>query len=97
MIDVHLQLEEAMASFLKTNAAILYLDAASASTSAVAAFAKHGNLLIVDESIYKPLCTGVMLFHATVKHFCHNNMDHLENILKHQVEMDSKLHCKNAN
>eukprot|EP00957_Ditylum_brightwellii_P181436 13820620-Ditylum_brightwellii.AAC.1 len=73
-----------MASFLKTDAAILYLDAASSSTSAVAAFAKCDDLLIVDESIYEPLCTGVTLSRATVKLFCHNNMDHLENILKHQ-------------
>mmetsp|Transcript_8141 Transcript_8141/g.11680 ORF Transcript_8141/g.11680 Transcript_8141/m.11680 type:complete len:586 (+) Transcript_8141:146-1903(+) len=95
-IDAHLQLEEAMASFLKTDAAILYSDAASASTSAVAAFAKRGDLLIVDESIYEPLRTGVTLSRATVKHFRHNDMDHLENILKHQAEMDSKLHRKNA-
>jgi len=95
-IDAHLRLEEAMASFLKTDAAILYSDAASASTSAVAAFAKRGDLLIVDESIYEPLRTGVTLSRATVKHFRHNDMDHLENILKHQAEMDSKLHRKNA-
>ena len=54
-------------------------------------------LLIVDESIYEPLRTGVTLSRATVKHFRHNDMDHLENILKHQAEMDSKLHRKNAN
>eukprot|EP00957_Ditylum_brightwellii_P030569 2315487-Ditylum_brightwellii.AAC.1 len=66
------------------DAAILYSNAASASTSAVAAFAKCNDLLVVDELIYEPLCTGVTLSHATVKHFCESNMDHLENILKHQ-------------
>eukprot|EP00957_Ditylum_brightwellii_P153633 11691884-Ditylum_brightwellii.AAC.1 len=40
-IDAHLQLEEAMANFSKMDATTLYSNAALASTSAMAAFAKH--------------------------------------------------------
>eukprot|EP00957_Ditylum_brightwellii_P125585 9572630-Ditylum_brightwellii.AAC.1 len=78
-IDMYFQLEESMTNLLKTNAAILYSDAASVSTSAMAAFAKCSDSLIVDESIYKPLCTSIKLSHATVEQFCHNDMDYLEN------------------
>jgi serine palmitoyltransferase len=58
-IDAHLQLESCMATFLQTDAAILYSDGASASTSTIAAFAKRGDLLIVDEGVHEALLVGV--------------------------------------
>jgi len=77
IIDAHLKVEEAVSSFLRTDAAILYSDGASASTSTVAAFAKHGNLLVVDEGIYEALLVGVTLSCANVQYFRQNNVKDL--------------------
>ena len=73
-IDVHLDLERKIAEFCHTDDAIMYSDGASAATSTVAAFAKRGDLLVVDEGIYEALQTGVTLSRANVVYFKHNDM-----------------------
>lgn len=73
-IDVHLQLEKSISKFTGTDDAILYSDGASTISSTVAAFAKRGDLLVVDEGVYEPLVTGVTLSRANVKWFRHNDM-----------------------
>jgi len=90
-IDVHLQVEEEMAGFCKTDQAILYSDGASTCTSTVAAFAKRGDLLVVDEGVYEPLSTGVHLSRANVHWFRHNDVEDLERVLKELQATDKKL------
>jgi serine palmitoyltransferase len=90
-VDVHLKLEEAFADFCGTADAILYSDGASTCSSTVAAFAKRGDLLIVDEGIYEPLMTGVTLSRAHVKWFKHNDMGDLRHVLEKVQETDRQL------
>eukprot|EP00536_Pseudo-nitzschia_multiseries_P002457 jgi/Psemu1/283728/fgenesh1_pg.33_\ len=90
-IDVHLQLEEEIAGFCKTDQAILYSDGASTCTSTVSAFAKRGDLLVVDEGVYEPLSTGVFLSRANVHWFRHNDVKDLERVLKELQATDKKL------
>ena len=47
-------------------------------TSTVAAFAKRGDLVIVDAGVHEPLRTGLTLSRANVKEFAHNDLDDLE-------------------
>ena len=81
-IDAHLEVECAMAEFLGTEGAILYSDGASAATSTVAAFAKLGELLVVDEGVNEALLVGVTLSRANVRYFRHNNMRDLQRVLE---------------
>jgi serine palmitoyltransferase len=90
-IDAHLQFEECFASFTNTDAAIMYSDGASTCTSTIAAFAKRGDLLVVDEAVYEPLMTGVYLSRATVHWFKHNDMEDLERVLIELQVKDKKL------
>lgn len=73
-IDVHLQLEDAISKFTETEGAIMYSDGASTVTSTIAAFAKRGDLLVVDEGVYEPIVSGVALCRANVMWFRHNDM-----------------------
>jgi serine palmitoyltransferase len=73
-IDVHLQLEQAIAEFTGTQGAIMYSDGASTVTSTIAAFAKRGDLLVVDDGVYEPIVTGVTLSRANIEWFRHNDM-----------------------
>ena len=73
-IDVHLDLEEAISKYTKTEGAIMYSDGASTVSSTIAAFAKRGDLLVVDDGVYEPIVTGVSLSRANVKWFRHNDM-----------------------
>jgi len=90
-IDVHLALEEVMRNFCGTDDAIMYSDGASAVSSAVAAFAKRGDLLVVDEAVYESLQTGVTLSRASVKYFKHNDVEDLRRVLERIAEKDSLI------
>mmetsp|Transcript_8483 Transcript_8483/g.17131 ORF Transcript_8483/g.17131 Transcript_8483/m.17131 type:complete len:653 (+) Transcript_8483:94-2052(+) len=81
-IDAHLEIEDTMSSFLQTEGAVLYSDGASAVTSTVAAFAKRGDLLIVDEGVNEALLTGVSLSRANVRYFRHNDVKDLRRLLE---------------
>jgi serine palmitoyltransferase len=92
-IDVHLQLEQAIADFTETHGAIMYSDGASAVTSTIAAFAKRGDLLVVDDGVYEPIVTGVTLSRANVEWFVHNDMVRHKTYLFALVSGCSQLQC----
>jgi serine palmitoyltransferase len=90
-IDAHLQIEEEISKFCHTDQAILYSDGASTCSSTIAAFAKRGDVLVVDEGVYEPISTGVFLSRANVHWFRHNDVDDLERVLKELQATDKKL------
>jgi serine palmitoyltransferase len=90
-IDTHLQLEQEISKFTNTENAIMYSDGASTCSSTVAAFAKRGDLLVVDEGVYEPLLTGVMLSRANVKWFKHNDPVDLERVLQEVQKTNQTL------
>lgn len=90
-IDKHLELEDSISKFVKTDGAIMYSDGASTCSSTVAAFAKRGDVLVVDEGIYEPLMTGVYLSRANVHWFKHNDMDDLGRVLDGLHKTDQRL------
>lgn len=81
-IDVHIELERRIAEFCNAEKAIVFSDASSCCTSTVAAFAKRGDLLIVDEGISEPLQTGCVLSRATVATYAHCDYRDLERVLE---------------
>ena len=95
-IDAHLDLEDAISDHMRTEGAIMYSDGASAATSTVAAFAKRGDLLIVDEAIYEALNTGVTLSRANVVYFRHNDVEDLRSVLERIRQTDVRLKRKSA-
>jgi len=95
-IDAHLEVESAMSAFLGTEGAILYSDGASAATSTLAAFAKRGDLLIVDEGVNEALLVGVTLSRANVRYFRHNNMRDLRRVLEKIKTHDETCHRHSA-
>lgn len=90
-IDKHIAFEKSIAQFMGTQEAISYSDSASAISSAIPAFAKKGDLLIVDEACNEPIRTGLNLSRATVQTFKHNDMADLANILQSIAEDDVRL------
>lgn len=93
-IDAHLEVESCLASFLGTEGAILYSDGASAATSTVAAFAKRGDLLVVDEGVNESLLVGVSLSRANVRYFRHNDVNDLRRVLEKVRQQDLALKRK---
>ena len=71
--------------------AISYSDSASTVSSAIPAFAKKGDLLLVDEAVCEPVLTGLNLSRSTVQFFRHNDMEHLRTILESIAKDDKRL------
>jgi len=90
-IDMHLKFESEIAKFMNTQEAISYSDSAAAVSSTIAAFAKRGDLLLVDEACCEPIRTGLLLSRGTVQTFRHNDMTHLHAMLESIASDDIRL------
>lgn len=90
-IDQHLILEHDVAEFMGTQEAICYSDGASTIASAIPAFSKKGDLLLVDEACAEPIMTGANLSRSTVRYFRHNDMADLRRLLQAIADEDVKL------
>lgn len=60
-------------------------------SSAIPAFAKKGDLLLVDEACNEPVLAGVNLSRATVQFFRHNDMGDLEEKLEKIARDDKRM------
>lgn len=87
-IDQHLEFEIEIAKFFGIEEAISYSDGASSITSAIPAFSKKGDLLIIDDACNESICAGAYLSRSTVVFFKHNDMDDLRSKLQKVKEDD---------
>eukprot|EP01083_Nonionella_stella_P008738 25256_1 len=88
-MDVHLQLERALSDYFN-NPAIIYADYVGLPASVITAFAKRGDLLLIDEGCHFLITQGAILSRSNVIWFEHNNMKALEACLQTVSEEDTK-------
>ncbi|KAL8570676.1 hypothetical protein ACOMHN_039111 [Nucella lapillus] len=89
-MDVHLELEEKLAGFMRTEEAILYSYGFVTISSAIPAYSKRGDIIFADEGIGFAAQKGCVASRSTVKWFRHNDMAHLEQLLKEQQAEEKK-------
>ncbi|ORZ23454.1 pyridoxal phosphate-dependent transferase [Absidia repens] len=92
-IDVHMDLERNIASFLGTEEAIIYAQGFSTISSVIPAFSKRGDLLVVDEGISFATQKGVQISRSNIRWFKHNDMEDLERVLE-DIRSDDLIHNK---
>ena len=80
--DCHLKMEKDIANFLGTDACIVYAQAFGTISSVIPAFAKRGDVLIVDKGVNFAIQKGLQISRCTIKWFEHNDMDDLEMVLQ---------------
>lgn len=85
---VHLDLERDIANFMGLEETALYSFGFSTQASAMAAYVKKSDAVFVDENINFAIQTGLTASRCKVQYFKHNNMEHLEKLLKKQDELD---------
>lgn len=88
-IDVHLDCETRIAKFLGTPDSILYSYGLSTMFSAIPAFCKKGDIIIVDEGVHWGIQNGLYLSRSTIVYFKHNDMQSLQSTLE-KVTQDNK-------
>ncbi|XP_048876256.1 serine palmitoyltransferase 1 [Brienomyrus brachyistius] len=88
--DVHLELEDRLAKFMRTEEAIIYSYGFATIASAIPAYSKRGDMVFVDEAACFSIQKGLQASRSLIKYFKHNDMDDLERLLKEQEVEDQK-------
>ena len=89
-VDLHLELENAIANFFNVEESIMYSDSGSTVASVVPAFSKRGDLIICDQHVNDNLLTGMLLSRSKIIVYKHNDMNDLERILVEIKRKDAK-------
>ncbi|KAG9156625.1 hypothetical protein Leryth_006611 [Lithospermum erythrorhizon] len=88
-IDVHLDCEAKIAKFLRTPDSILYSYGLSTMFSAIPAFCKKGDVIVVDEGVHWGIQNGLQLSRSTIIYFKHNDVESLRATLE-KVTQENK-------
>lgn len=87
-LDLHLALEEKLATFMKREAALIFSTGFLANLGAISALAGRDDYIIMDKADHASIYAGTQAaLGATVKRYRHNDMDDLEHVL---AELDPK-------
>ena len=79
---LHHDLEEKLASFKNTTAALVFSNGYAASTGTLQALAGKGDVILLDKLSHACLLDGARLSGATLRPFHHNDPNHLEHHLQ---------------
>jgi len=96
-MDVHLDLEKAIPRYFGVEGevkSIIYADSIALAPSVITAFAKRGDLLVIDEACHYLIQQGANLARCNVIKFKHNDLGSLENILKNIEQKDQETNAK---
>ncbi|KAF9531174.1 serine palmitoyltransferase [Crepidotus variabilis] len=88
-LDVHMDLENDIADFLGTEAAILYSQGFSTVSSVIPAFSKRGDIIVADRAVNFAIQKGIEISRSTVRWYDHNDLGSLEEVLI-SIEKDRK-------
>ncbi|ETW04862.1 hypothetical protein H310_03982 [Aphanomyces invadans] len=89
-IDTHEILEKDLASFIGTTDSITFSDLEATCSSVLPAYAKRGDLIVVDEGVTDSILIGVNLARCKTLFYKHNDMEDLERVLDSVRAADKK-------
>src|ERR1700693_4396953 len=81
-IDLHLELEEELAEWLGTEAAIVFTTGHQANLGALGTILGPGDTVVADSGDHASILDGVILSQAKLRAFKHNRLDLLERRLE---------------
>jgi len=90
-LDVHKSLEDKLANFVSTEAAITFSSGYMANVSTITSIVARDDVIICDKLDHASIVDGCRLSGAKIKRFRHNNMEHLELLLKNSGDSRRRL------
>lgn len=81
-LDLHIELEERLAAFLRREKAITFSTGFQANLGVISTLAGREDIILVDRADHASIIDGTRMSFARVLKFRHNDMDHL----RHQLE-----------
>lgn len=89
-IDTHEKLEKDIAAMMGTPDSITFSDTEATSSSVLPAFAKRGDMIVMDDGCNDSLLVGANLARCTVLYYKHNDLKDLERVLEGVRAADKK-------
>jgi 8-amino-7-oxononanoate synthase len=77
-LRIHIELEEALADYLKQEAVLLYSTGFQSNLGAIAPLAGRHDYILIDERVHASIIDATRLSFARVQKFRHNDMEDLE-------------------
>ncbi|CEG47422.1 serine palmitoyl transferase subunit [Plasmopara halstedii] len=87
-IDTHEILEKDIAQMMGTTDSITFSDTEATSSSVLPAFAKRGDLIVMDDGCNDSILVGANLARCSVLYYKHNDVEDLECVLKNVRDED---------
>ena len=81
-LRLHNQLEEELADFMNQEATLLFSTGFMVNQGSLAALAERGDVILADKQVHASLVDGMQTSFARTVRFRHNDMGHLESILR---------------
>nr|CAB3266548.1 serine palmitoyltransferase 1 [Phallusia mammillata] len=89
-VDVHEELEDRLAQYMKSERAVSYSYGFATIASAIPSYAKRGDIIFADEAVCFAIQKGLLASRSHVVYFKHNDIADLEDKLKAQEKLDKK-------
>jgi 8-amino-7-oxononanoate synthase len=80
-MDLHVRLEEALARFMKREAALVFGTGFQTNLGALSTLAQKGDVIVADRNIHASILDGCLASFAKTMRFRHNDMSDLEKVL----------------
>ena len=88
---IHVEFEERLAEVLGGTGVVSYSSGYGTNVSVISALFGPGDLVILDRSAHRSLYDGARLSGAATQRFQHNDLDHLEGILRRTASVRRRL------
>ncbi len=90
-LELHEQLESELAEWVGKEAALTFSTGMQVNLGTVSALVNRGDYVILDKDDHASIVDGARLGYGKIERFAHNDMDHLERVLKSIPEDSGKL------
>lgn len=85
-LELHEQLEAELAEWVGKPAALVFSTGMQANLGTVSALVGRGDIAVLDKDDHASIVDGVRLSYGTMERYRHNDMDHLESVLRELPE-----------
>jgi 8-amino-7-oxononanoate synthase len=90
-LDLHLELEEKLADFMRKDYCVLFSTGYQTNEGAIQTIADRKDIIFSDKDNHACIVTGTLVSNATTKRFKHNDMEQLERLLERSDEEAGKI------
>ena len=90
-LEVHHELEEALARWLKAEAALVFSSGFAAAQGVISSIVGSGDVVVIDKKVHASTVDAVKLSGAKLRVFKHNDLSSLEKILKWADKRNSRV------